>query len=295
MTSVPRRQIEELIILHEREPALRDVVVEGVVDKHFFEWFLGESGLEDVSVYDISTIDVSDQLVIEAGVETGARGRVITLAGALAEKGPACEHVTCIADADFDFIENINRQSPVLLTTDFTSVELYAFNERALNKLLKLVLKGFGKNAAVVLKELAGPLQEIFLLRAANHMEKLGLDFDTPNRAGFYKSFRLTDGMLEFDSGKYLASLLQASHMTAKRQQIVDRVTQLRTKLKGDPRFYIHGHDFEQALALYLRKHKGFGGIHSETIIGAILASVDLELLREQKLFQRLADRCSPD
>jgi hypothetical protein len=295
MTSIPRRQIDELVALHEREPALRDVIVEGITDKQLFEWFLAESGLQGVSVYDVSTVDIPDKLVIDAGLETGARGRVIALAGALADKNPARDHITCIADADFDFIENINRESPALLITDFTSVELYAFNDVSVNKILKLVLKGFTKSAATVLKQLATPLQEIFLLRAANHVGKLGLDFDTPNSAGFYKSLRLKGEILEFDSERYLTGLLQARGATAKRGQVIGTVAQLRLAQREDPRFQIHGHDFEHVFALYVRKHKGFGGIHPETIICAILAALDLELLRQQKLFQYLAERCSFD
>lgn len=188
MSIVPRRQIDEIIALHEREPLLREVIVEGNRDKYFFEWFLGENGLPDVPVLEVSTIEVPTALVTTRGLEDGNRGRVIALAEVLAADGPASEKVTCIVDADFDWLLGLHNDCPALLSTDFACVEAYAFNANTIGKVIRLVLGGFGKNPSTVLEQLAGPLQDLFLLRAANHVAKLGLDFDRPNNSGFYEA-----------------------------------------------------------------------------------------------------------
>jgi hypothetical protein len=221
MTStVPRRQIEEIIALHGREPSLREVVVEGASDKRFFEWFLGGNGLPDIPVFEVSTIEVPSVLVAGMGLDDGNRGRVITLAAALAAGGPA-RGVTCVADADFDWLLNVRSDCPVLLLTDFACLEAYAFNINAIQKIIKLVLDGLDKDAQTVLEQIAGLLQELFLLRAANHVAKLGLDFQGPNASGFSKSVRLTESGLAFDADKYLRVLLQARGIAKNKTEVL--------------------------------------------------------------------------
>jgi hypothetical protein len=228
MSTVPRRQIEEIIALHEREPLLRELIVEGRSDKYLFEWFLDRSGLDDVSVLEISTIEVPTPLVLGRGLEDGNRGRVIVLAEALAADGPAREKVTCVIDADFDWLLNLGNDCPVLLRTDFACLEAYGFSHEAIQKVIKLALRGFQKDASTVFGQLAEPLQELFLLRAANHVSKLGLDFDTPNSSGFYKSLRLTESGIEFDADKYLAALLRARSAGGKKAEFIAVVGDLR-------------------------------------------------------------------
>lgn len=295
MTIVPRREIEELVALHEREPDLREVFVEGPSDSRLVEWFLSENGIQNIPVLEIATVDIPTEMVLQGALEDGNRGRVITLAEALSKNAPASQKVTCIIDADLDWLMGTKRECPNLLATDFATMEVYAFNEQAVSKILRLVLGGFAKTADVVLRELAVGLQELFLLRAANHLEKLGLDFDSPSKAGFYKSFRLTESGLQFDSDKFVTAILQAHKATKKKPQVVARVADLRPKLKRDPRFQINGHDFEQLFALYVRKHRGFGGTHPDLIVRSILATIEVEMLRQQNLFRKLLQRCSPE
>src|SRR5579864_1670651 len=142
MTIIPRREIDELVALHEREPSLREVFVEGLTDSRFIEWFLGENGIKQIPVLDIATVEVPTELVLQGGLEDGNRGRVITLAEVLAKHETARSKVTCIVDADLDWFMGTNRDCATLLETDFTSIELYAFNEQAIGKVLKLVLQG---------------------------------------------------------------------------------------------------------------------------------------------------------
>jgi hypothetical protein len=291
MTTIPRREIGELVTLHEKEPSLRDLVVEGVTDKHFFEWYLNERGLHNVSVYESSAIEIPDHLLLDAGLDNGARSRVIALAGAVANQHPTNAQLTCIVDADFDFIEGVRRESPLLLLTDFTSVEVYAFNVRVIDKILKLVVKGFRKTASALITEIATPLQEIFLLRAASHVEKLGLDFNTPNGNGFYKCLEVKADRLEFNREKYITSLLQSNRLLAKRNQLLDRVAGLRNSMAADPRFQIHGHDFEHALSLYVRRHKGFGKLSPDTLRSSILTSLEIADLDNENLFRNLVRR----
>ena len=291
MSILPRRQIDEIISLHEMEPSLREVIVEGVSDKHLFEWFLGESCAASAAVLDVGSIDVPAELVLQKGLPDGERSRVIVVAEMLAADGPARDQVTCIIDADFDLLLDTPRVCPALLSTDFAALEGYAFNIQTMEKIRKLALKGFQKSAATILEQLAGPLQELFLLRALNELEGLGLDFKTPNSSGFYQSLRLTASRFELDLGKYVTSILQHRGIVSKKAEVLEKVAELRGKLKTDPRLQINGHDFRHAFCLYVRQHKGFGNRDGELAAGALMSALDLKILAEHKLFRQLVQR----
>jgi hypothetical protein len=68
-------------------------------------------------------------------------------------------------------------------------------------------------------------------------------------------------------------------------------VDELRKSLRTDPRYQINGHDFEQSLAFYVRKHKGFGGVLPDLISKSLYLAVELADLAAYPLFQDILRR----
>ncbi len=107
MNPIERRLIHELVTMYKLEPKIRDVFVEGSLDRSLVDWFLSAGQVKDVSVREIDSIDVPTDLVEQAGFAKNNRGRVLTLARELQSKLNAeASSIACIIDADFDYILN---------------------------------------------------------------------------------------------------------------------------------------------------------------------------------------------
>ncbi len=104
MNSLPRRTIDELVARYELEPELRDIYVEGHLDRSIIDWFLSRKNISDVKVYEIDTIEVPAELVEEKSVATGNKGRVIALCCELQDRIRRTLSVMCVIDRDFDHI-----------------------------------------------------------------------------------------------------------------------------------------------------------------------------------------------
>lgn len=280
-----RREIDELITLHEVEPTLKEVVVEGSTDKELIEWFLGEHELADITVLAVEDIEVPAAEVLKRGLEDNNRGRVITLADLLEPSLKGTTKVTLIADKDFDRILGIQRSNGLLLLTDYTSMELYAFNVRSINKLLHFVIRGFPKDAPTVLQEIKSSLQCLFLVRLAHQELKYGLD-----EVSFKKSCQLQKGLgVVLSTNKYLQSLTRSNK--ALQLALEGKMNEFEAALSGDPRDSIHGHDFVNLLAWYVREHKNYKDVTDDAIERSIPGIVELADFDKEGMFQELLSR----
>lgn len=284
---IDRRTIEELVTLHALESDLREVFVEGLADKYFFEYFLTENDLSSVAVYEIDTVEVPTSAVLGRGLEDGHRGRVITLACLLEDQvDPSA--VVCVADADFDHFKKIVHDCALLLVSDYSSLELYAFNPQALGKLLRLVATGFPKNPTAVLDCIREPLETMFLIRLAN--QELALGCTVPEVINFCTYDPKSD-KLAFRRDDFIVRLLRYRPNDDSHKQIVDFVKEGRKQLSSDARGQIHGHDFCELLAWFIRQHTGFKTIHSTTIITSVMACLECSWLSKNDMFSELLVR----
>lgn len=131
-----RRELSELRTLYRLYPHFRDVVVEGRDDAAWIRWFLSEYELEHVRVFAVDDrVEVPREAVLKFHSEVNARGRVVALASEYDGWGINNPALTCIADSDYDSLENTS-QSRSLLKTDYAAMEVYALEERPLSKFL---------------------------------------------------------------------------------------------------------------------------------------------------------------
>jgi hypothetical protein len=137
-----RRTVDELITRYTYHPELRDLFVEGDRDVRMFRWFLSLLPKNRAAIYQVNTIDLPPQAVIDTGgTEEGNRGRAIAL-GLLLEKTLAeeCEAVLCCVDKDFHDFGFALPSCRYLVYTDVACIECYAFQANPLAKLFQIYL-----------------------------------------------------------------------------------------------------------------------------------------------------------
>lgn len=295
-----RRTLDELVTRYELEPELRDIYVEGKTDKLFFEWFLEKKLIQNFVVYEIDTVDIPAQRIFELGLIDNKRSRVIALALDMQVKLQSMTpNLTCIADKDFDALFGIEYQCDLLLFTDYSCLEMYLLNEGAIDKFLRLTLRLSEPIAKEAIPELTKVLEELFLIRAVN--KKLDINVELLDRFGDCCSQTKKKNHIEFALDKYIGKYVnkcRTNGIKIEKPEFTSKLEELRitAQMLLDVRDKIHGHDFTELLAWYIKPYirdeiKNY--YNSEVIAGSLLGCVDAEQLTQEGLFQKLLTRVS--
>jgi len=282
------RRIEELIVRYELEPQIRDVYVEGNSDKSLIEWFMREKGVKNTAVYEISTVEVPANKVKGYGLENNNKGRVITFALEIESRlGKECLKVTCIVDKDFDIILDAENDCKLLLFTDYTCMEMYVFEEKCIDKYLSIFLGGFSKPAKDVLNCMSEVLKEVFLIRLANKLLDLKL-----NWIKFKRCCELCDNRIDFNRDDFVTRYLNSNKMISRKREFIEIIELWRKKLKEERRCQIHGHDFMELMSWYISKHGVDKKLCNEEVIKrGLFTCLEIEHLESQPLFEQLVSR----
>jgi hypothetical protein len=281
--------MDELITMYELEPSIRDVYVEGASDRCVFEWFFKESGRPTVGVREIETVHVPAGALPQPGCENSNRGRVMALARVLQSGlGGGSRSVTCVIDADFDRALGRDHECELLLLTDYSCLEMYFFEPRALSKLVSLVLRGFPDTPGQILARLEAPLLDLAALRLANLTLQWNLRW-----VNFARCLVADACGPRLDINKYIRTYLSANARLAGKREFEEAFTRGRARLVGDARHYINGHDFVCLLTWYVRGRRGFGDLHPQVIERSLFACAELAALSGHSLFRSLIDRVS--
>lgn len=283
---IPRRRVEELIFLHEHEPSIHDVFVEGASDRAIVMFFLKETGFESVNVYPIDAIDLGDEAQEITG---GNRGRVVRLAQILATSlEDALCSFTCIVDRDLDgVLDREPLEISCLLYTDFTCMDMYFFNESALGKCLTLTWRHDDLSGRQVMDALTPVLRSQFGLRAS--IEQLSLQISLINKVSCVS---LDCGSVVLDLDEYIRRVANKGQVSDRCDELKERVSAFVTEMPQDVRHSSHGRDVIQLLAWFLRQ----AGVNSEHLSYEVLRhslvlTLTVEELQEYELFIRLSDR----
>jgi len=233
-----RKEIEELIALYSLEPNLKDVYVEGTFDKRLLEWFFGDQDISGVCVYTIDAINVPDDLLVRHGLNGGGnRSRIIALSNELSTHLPRDRCIVCIADRDQEDYLPSGHRNVYLEFTDYTSSDLYLFQQRILRKLIALVLGGFPLSAEELMHELMVVLEEVFLIRLSNMALEWNMQW-----IPFVRYVHINDHFI-FTIDRFIKAYLQKNDRWNQREEFEQKRSELRAHLQDDPRRSIRGHD----------------------------------------------------
>ncbi|MEO7859477.1 MAG: DUF4435 domain-containing protein [Nitrospirales bacterium] len=276
---VERKRLGELLLKYKLEPTLRDIYVEGESDVSIIRWILREQGNIGAVVYHVLAIDVPVEKFVEFGQDQNNRGRVIVLAHELA-RARLLSQATCIVDRDFDAILNRLTGPENLLFTDYSSMEMYFFNNWHLSKLFSLVLGRQIENTQAIQDNIAAILQELFLIRLANHL--LGLGFGCMTMTS---CCQIKGGKITFDLTEYMKRYMSKNGGYSHRSAFDRKIDECRAVQLPDPRQQMHGHDFLDLLAWYIRKSYSMQHFNEVSLKSALMASLEASKLTSENLF----------
>lgn len=282
-----RREPNELRALYSTRPTVRDVIVEGDEDYGLVRWFLEAASIVGPVVYPIDhRAFITRHEVEDKGFYRGPRGRVETLATLYGEWGLPTPSLTCVIDADRDFLVQEPPTEECLLRTDFGSIECYTLEERVLAKWLRLTV-GSDEDAAALIERVVPVLTSLFYLRVALHESGLGYGL-TPK----FPSCCVFGAEPHVDVEEALRLTMKEPDAADDRAAIAKRHAELLAAgSPADAREHIRGHD----IAPVLRKTLGL-----KNALGADLwvertlrTSLEFENLCEYVLFSDLLNRLS--
>jgi hypothetical protein len=267
------------------ERTIREVFVEGPSDRCLVEWVLRETGDRNTKVREIDVVNVPSELLGAMSFENNNRGRLLALATEIERIVGSTVALTVLPDSDFDLILQRKHRCSSAIFTDYTCMEMYFWDRASLDKFLGLILRGFPKGAGRVQTDLTSALQEMFLLRLADHT--LGWKL---NILEFLDFCSIQDAGVDFQSEKYLVKLLIANGKAGKEVQFREEIERHRCRLSRDPRNQIHGHDFTALLAWYARNY-GKSGINQGFVERTLPVCREYASLIEETLFKGLVVR----
>jgi hypothetical protein len=287
--ALPRRTVAELIALHAREPKLRNIFVEGFNDVSIYRWYISQAGITEVGVYEVETVDIPAITVLETtGLEDNSKSRVVTLASLLQNSGLTERQLICIVDADFDHLDARQWALRLLLTTDFSSVEMYLFDLDTLQKFAALYLKQ-PVDVVVLMRDCEEMLIDVFLFRDAKRKR-----FANAPHLTFDRCCKFEKGRLSLDIDEYLKRYLNKAARGNMYAQERKEIRERRKGLTGDLRCYMHGHDLVDALAVLSKKLlKASGATSTEAVAAGLCACAEYEKLKKYPLFKKLEGRLS--
>ena len=161
-----RRYLDEVLARYKLEPSLKDVYVEGPQDSSFLRWFFSKIGRNDIHVYQIQTVEIPESFFQNSTLQKESNhDQVVLLSEMLAECFSRIKiPVRCIVDADYDRHLKRCKQNYILLYTDFTSMQMYLFNESIVGKTRNIIVPSFPISAVSLLDQLVDVLKELFLI-----------------------------------------------------------------------------------------------------------------------------------
>lgn len=239
-----RRSVQEVITRLELEPSVWDIYVEGPSDAALVDWVLRRSGRARYKVFPVEDIDLPSGL--DEG--TGARSRVIGLADLLADHfGTRGAPAVCLADRDLDVLSGPPSSAHrFLVLTDHSSLDVYYFNPEVIDRFLSLFVRRRVAEPSAILSALRPVLEEVFLVRAADHHLGLGCGALSPGRCCEFG----TSGLVVFDRDDYITRYLGRAGLLIRREEFERAVEALRGRTD---QILVHGHDFVELLCATLR------------------------------------------
>ena len=289
MIQAPRLPLPDLITEYLLHDDRKDLYVEGEEDLAVFQWFLGPDLKDGVAFFAIDSIEITPEELIQNGLNDGKRDRLILLARELHRKLPMDKSpVLCIVDADFDYVLDRVEDNRFLAYTDGTSLDMYAFRESTVERVVRLGLRDSNTDAQKVIDNLCGVLTEVFLTRATNESMELGLEW-----LPFEKKCKiLPDGTILFDRDRFVREYLGKNGALEKLIEFESRKCELEDQRTLPESRLIRGHDFGRLLIRYLRsvvKTKLARSVtKGEAVVRMLFVGLDRNQLEDEPLFSKI-------
>ena len=293
MNTSERKCVNEVLALYEFE-RVKDLYVEGCLDKSIMDWFLQKHGRRDVTVYTAEILDVSTELLGKYHLPFPSnRSKLIALSYELASHHRVSSRVLCVVDRDFDDVLGKKLQNRFLTFTDFNSMESYVLANDHVRKFVTVALGNMTCNIDTLIKQLIIILKYLFYIRAANERLAWGMKWICPK-----KYVDVGRDRLIFDHPSFVSALLNKNNRHAQGEDLQSAINYIMAISSSDDRFVIRGHDLMDLLLIiankwHLKRKSGDESLVSTCgdisfFSGAFLASLSAEDLACHELFKNV-------
>ena len=249
MNTIPIRSIEDLKNRYEMEPGLMDIIVEGEYDQEILTEHLSKSGHNDLVVYTIASVDIPFPLLSKHSFTEGNKQRVIVLAR---ELGSIDFSFICLVDRDLDHWFGALEKTHNLIWTSYCSIELYFLEEDLLKDILLRTSRVKISDWQNFFNSFLDVLKTLYSYRLTDHDLKWKMEWLTP-----YRCMGHNDSIITFNSTDYSTRLLLKNNKAKLISIFETKRNEWLSKLDGDFRMFIHGHDFVNLLSWSVNEFKG--------------------------------------
>ena len=285
-----RKTINELVVRYKFEPTIRDIYVEGKRDKSFYNKILRILGIENVTLYRIDSVNISEEYSPKKDLKLrkGNRNKLIYIADRFESEKVSIKRVKCLIDSDFDFILQNKNNNKFLLFTDFTCLEMYIYNSKSLEEFLEISLRGFPYSASHILLQCSKILPDLFLIRLANQILDLNMTL-TP----FRRCCSNINGQFSINIDEFIGRCLHSNKCYSKLNDFKEIIEKYRQNLTEDIRKQIHKDDFFELLSYIINEYgkkeqKKF--CNTYVLEGSLLLCFDIDFLEEDNIFKTLEE-----
>lgn len=282
-------EVNELIAKYRLEPTMRDIFVEGVDDRCCIEHVFYRHKKKHFRVIPIENVNLPSKLLASTGVSNNNRGRVMNLSLIFQDKLINSNSASCIIDRDFDALLKINLESDYLYYTDFSCMEMYAFNTEVLE--VMFLNLGISEDVNNLMCNLSEILQELYVIRLTN---------DQPNwhlsEFSFLKCCTIVNSKIIFNRDEYIKRYLNKNGRIADEEKFISDVKKNTELLTEETRLQCHGHDFVELLLWFLNnKHSKVKDLkfNSVTLWKYCFLCVDLFEISGSELFEKIIRKVS--
>lgn len=292
-TAVEKRSLAELLTLYSLEPELSDIYVEGPSDKILINRYFKNQG-KTINIVEINDIDFGELCEIKPELKSNCKNKVVELSRQLEDNfSNSLKTVICIADRDFDNFLNKIVTNSYLHYTDFSSIEMYFFNETSLSVFFKDILHDFPFTSGNIITKLQPILNHIFNIKLAL-LNVFGdefevNDFDIKKLAVINKE----SGEINFNPSDYIFRYLNSKKLMAYKNAVDEQFAKLSGINTDSIELKIRGHDFMYLFFLYIDKIKNHIKLSYETLERVALICIDLDLIENQNLFKTINQKMS--
>lgn len=251
MSDESRWSVDELLARYELEPELADIFVEGLLDREILDQteYCSQNG---IVLYEIDSVDVPPAVLDRHRLSSGNKQRVIALSRELCAV-PDEAKVFCLVDRDIDHWFEKLETTKRLRWTSYSSIEAHFLTRQTVIDILVTVARARLAEPDFFFSSLCESLKKLYALRLADRQCKLSLRWVALRR---YLS-RQGDSVT-FDVDRYILALLNSNSKMPLKSAFVASHEKWLSKLNGDIRLAIRGHDLTELLEWTVA---AFGGI----------------------------------
>jgi hypothetical protein len=264
MSQIEKRTIEELSARYQLEPELDDVFVEGAFDKDVLS-SCQDKLLQSRAIYEIDTVNVSEKILKAHSLTSGNKQRVIALARELVSLGGSAR-LTCLVDRDLDHWFGSPEATSCLRWTLYCSIDLHFFTQEIVSSVVITSGKARIGDVSVFFSSLVSVLRELYIMRLADRALELSLRWVELRKYLVRKGDKIS-----FRGGDYVVSLLSSNKKNSRKAEFSSSCEEFSSRLSGDCRLHVRGHDFVYLLAWVMKEFGGHKELASEVAIERML------------------------